>query len=317
MKTSAIVRIVMWSVLAVFLTGVLCIGITKPDWLPGKFSVGNGISGLKSALDYPESESYTVGEGSVSADQIQEIEIHWSAGKVHICTYDGERVRFWEDDGLAEDDQMRYLVRDGKLTIQYRKPFFLFGFSNTGSLPKELSVEIPESMAAKMDLKTLEVETASAGISAENLRCGEINLTAVSGRIVLEQVACNKADLETVSGEITAVNVEAERLSANMVSGAAALEGSFAEIDTEGVSGACEVRSAVCPESVNMETVSGNVSLSIPENKGFTAEIETVSGDFDCDFATTGRKSRYQYGSGGAEFDFESVSGDIRILKNN
>ena len=51
MKTSAIVRIVMWSVLAVFLTGVLCIGITKPDWLPGKFSVGNVISGLKSALE--------------------------------------------------------------------------------------------------------------------------------------------------------------------------------------------------------------------------------------------------------------------------
>ena len=75
MKTSAIIRIVIYAFLAVLLVGILCVGILKPGWIPSKFIIHTG--GLQSELDYPDSESYTRGGGSVQPDLVEKIEVHW------------------------------------------------------------------------------------------------------------------------------------------------------------------------------------------------------------------------------------------------
>ncbi|MDD6847516.1 MAG: DUF4097 family beta strand repeat-containing protein [Oscillospiraceae bacterium] len=67
-------------------------------------------------------------------------------------------------------------------------------------------------------------------------------------------------------------------------------------------------------DDIDMESVSGNVNITIPEKiGGFTADYDTVSGDFSTDFSVKTIGNSHTYGDGSAEFDFETVSGDIKI----
>ena len=63
-----------------------------------------------------------------------------------------------------------------------------------------------------------------------------------------------------------------------------------------------------------MESISGNLDLTLPKDLGFDAEVDTVSGSFQSRIPTTSQsKGHYRSGNGGCEIDLESVSGSIQI----
>lgn len=314
MKTSAIIRIVIYAFLAVLLVGILCVGILKPGWIPSKFIIHTG--GLQSELDYPDSESYTRGGGSVQPDLVEKIEVHWGAGEVLISTYDGDRIRFSEtaDSKLSEDEEMRYLIRDGKLFIQHRKPFSFFGIGEAYK-QKTLTLEIPASMTKDSALQELKLETISASMTANDLAAQDLRINTTSGDLSLTHAVCDTAELETTSGNITTNDLTAQELTVDAVSGEISLDGDFSKISAEAVSGDMEISSKICPEAVEMDSVSGNLTLLIPENDGFTAGFESVSGDFFCDFPTQNSKHSCLYENGEAEFRMETVSGDMQIKR--
>ena len=65
---------------------------------------------------------------------------------------------------------------------------------------------------------------------------------------------------------------------------------------------------------INSESVSGEINISLIESiSGFTAEYESVSGSFECDFAGKNRDDKFIYGNGMAEIDVETVSGNISV----
>lgn len=62
------------------------------------------------------------------------------------------------------------------------------------------------------------------------------------------------------------------------------------------------------------ESVSGDISVSIPGNSEFEAENDSVSGDLTCSFAGTKKDDKFVCGSGINRYDFDTVSGDVEIL---
>ena len=76
MKTSAVIRIILWSMVVVLLTCILAVGLSGGELLgrplPFGFS-GVGFSG--SGFSYPDAGRYTAGGGSFPADQVDSIEI--------------------------------------------------------------------------------------------------------------------------------------------------------------------------------------------------------------------------------------------------
>ena len=74
-------------------------------------------------------------------------------------------------------------------------------------------------------------------------------------------------------------------------------------------------RSEKAPTSIEAETVSGEIILYLPEDTGFTAELDSVSGEFKCDFEVSEKKDRYQSGDSSNYYEFDTVSGDVRIKK--
>lgn len=288
MRTSAIVRLIIWSIVALGLTAVLVTCLTVDGSRLGDWSFG--VVGTR----YDNSHLYTAGGTELDADKVSALEVHWTAGEVHIATYDGDTVQVSEQAGetLEEEKQLHWrLTSGGRLIVQHIASGWHWGSFRVPH--KELIVEVPRDMAALLEL---ELEVVSAETTVTGLQADGMDVQSVSGGVKLQEVQTNTLELETVSGGVT-------------------VDGEFRRVDAESVSGKLELRSSVCPDQVDAETVSGKLVLTIPDNDGFTCELDTVSGSIHSDFADKTSKSRIVYGDGGARFDVETVSGDVSIYR--
>ena len=302
MKTSAIIRIVIWSLVACLLISILCIGLA--GGFEG-FSIGIGTS-----YSYKDADRYDIGNGQTDGSAIHTIEVNWVSGKVQVESGDGSDIR-WEETTkrtLKDSQRVHYLVENGVLKLQFRdSSWFHFG----GSPAKELKVTVP----ADVNLKVLNISSVSGEIGVDGVSVPVTKLDSVSGNMAVRNLQGDTLDLDTVSGGLAASGLVVGTVDAESVSGSLELSGETHNWDWDTVSGSANVTSTVCPQTIDTDSVSGDVTLTLPENDGFTAEYDGSSGDLRSDFPTTGRKDTYIYKNGGAAFSFESVSGDVKILK--
>lgn len=308
MKTSIVIRIVCWSLAAILLTGLLVAGL---GWhLYGGDGFWNGFFRLESLSGtYTEAGSYTVSVASVRS-----LDIDWVSGSVTVSSYDGEDIQIVEraQRPLKDKEKLRYELEGSELKIDYTKPKV---FSLFSTVPiKQLEVNIPKSLADK--LTDLDVDSASADIVVRGLNAQDISLETTSGELLAEDVISSELSLNSVSGEIRAHRVQTEELSAETVSGNAVLSGAFSKMKIESVSGDLTATDTRCPSELKSTSVSGNTTVTIPENDGFTVRYSKVSGDFHCDFPVSTDGDRHVYENGGADFRMETVSGDLTIRKS-
>lgn len=268
-KTSAWIRLVTSSVLLLILTLFLVMGITKRGFDLPIFSFGPS--------HYPNEDRYTVGNNSISATELKEIEVNWISGSVEIETYKGDTIEVSETcpNSLSEGDRVRSLYENGKLTIQFRESRFVLFGSYSGN--KALHIQIPENLA-------------------KNIR----NLT-----------------LDSVSSDNTVSGLTVQNCNVDNVSGQIIVDGTVHDFDLDTVSGGCQLTSYIAPKSVNTDSVSGDFTLIIPKDASFTAEHDSVSGKINSDFSMTlSGEDTFICGDGGTdEWKFDSVSGDVDIQR--
>lgn len=259
MKNSAIVRIVIWSLVAVIMCGLLMWG------LRGNFGFGLRLPWIHVG----STGEYTSGEASFEAGEIDEVEVEWVSGRVTV--QEGTKVSFSEESGrsLDEDEQLSYRVDGRKLVIQEYRRSFWFGSSPS----KDLTLELPK------ELRGLKLSVVSADVTMSgDFTIDNLDLEGVSGRWNVSEVSCGEISLESVSGEM-------------------------------------ELTIGDMPREIDVDTVSGDVVLYLPENGGFTAEVDGVSGDLSTEFAVTTRHGRQVCGDGHTEIDGDTVSGDVILKK--
>ncbi len=286
MKKGAIARLVIWSVTALLLIGLLTSVLVFRGLKNGNISIG------PSGYTYKNAADYSVGGGEIY-DEITSVEVNWVNGGINIEVYDGDCVQVSETGAEDEDDRMRYLIRNGRLIIQYRKSGFSFGLSN--NQPKEVTVKLPYETAA--GLVSVETESASAEVRIAGITASECDISNVSGEIRLEEVKLGRLDYETVSGNITA-------------------SGEIASLEGDSTSGDVTVISAAAPAKIDCESVSGDIIAELPADSGFRAELDSVSGDFSSDLEVKKQGEKYICGDGRGDYSADTVSGNfiIRVL---
>lgn len=288
-KTGAVVRIIIWALIALILTGLMLSIIVFRDF---SSFINSGISFGFNSFKYKNESEYKAGNTDIS-ENISAIEIHWINGSINVEKYDGKTVSVKETGANDSDDELRYLVRNGRLIIQFRKSGWAFGISR--KLNKHLTIKIPENMAN--DMKSLEIESVSASIDVSDLTIGQtLSLENVSGTVTIKNTDVNKLDIETVSGDVI-------------------FDGSLKELDSESVSANTNISTKIMPNKIDFDTVSGDIELALPENSGFTVDIDSVSGKFNCTFSTSRIDDKYIYGDGSSDFNIDSVSGNVKITK--
>jgi DUF4097 and DUF4098 domain-containing protein YvlB len=190
----------------------------------------------------------------------------------------------------------------------------------------------------------LKVNTTSADISASGLSgasriglqtvSGDINLQSKSGHIAVQSVSgdiringsATKARVaaQSISGEVKVANVGG-RLALESVSGGIHVDAAnpiaHASLDT--TSGDIQFSAAIMPNgNYDFHSTSGDVTLNLPKVPAATFDATSLSGDIDTNFGPKphrtseygpGKEWHYRKGSGKAQVNINTTSGDIRI----
>ena len=150
MRRNAIARIIVFSVIAVVLTGILFVAL------------GGG-------LYFMEHHSGTLATGEVEIDpsRVSRLTIDWAAGSVTIKTGNTDKIVISEDGKFESKDAMLYDIDEGTLEIYHSAGKVI------GSSPKkDLTITVP----ADWECRVLEIDAAGVEIMVEDLTAGSVDL---------------------------------------------------------------------------------------------------------------------------------------------
>lgn len=277
MKRNAIVRLILFSILALSLVGVLIGGIAFKSYsAPGII--------VRSTTEAP-----VVSRNHFNAEEIDRLNIDWAAGKIVILPAEGSQIAVTEE-LLGEEDEMVLRLDGSTLYVDYAENAVSVNF---GSAPKKnLYITVPQDWV-----------------------CKELDIDAASATVQAERLTIQKAASSTASGSHTFRDCKVERLKLETVSGDLDYSGTLDKLDFGGVSAQADVVVTNFPKSIEVETVSGDVNLTLPKECGFTLEKDSVSGHFRSELETRKQDGKYVYGDGQCKIDVEGVSASITIRK--
>ena len=280
----AVIRIVLLGLLALVLSAILLGSCLAVDIFDGTIQ--------EFFTQTPQEGAVSSSSGVVPASQVKDIRIQWVSGSITVVPGDVTDIRFSETGSFSEKDRMVWKQSGASLVIQFCKGnISLIG--NNISVSKDLTVTVPRDWICR----DMEIDSVSAQIQVSELRATEVELVNVSGSCLFTQCSVDDFSMETVSGKVR-------------------YEGTLRELDMDTVSANCTAVLFETPEKVDMDAVSGDLELILPEDAGFTLDLDSVSGDFTSEFATTASKERHTCGDGSCKISADSVSGNIYINKS-
>lgn len=235
--------------------------------------------------------------GAVGAEKIRNLEIEWAAGSITILPgTDTETIRFW-DDYSGEDKYLLYYEIEGStLSIQYAKGLDWdsnIGITFTGVTDKNLVIEVPQDW----DCEKLEIDAASAKLEVQDLRFQEVEIDTASGAVGFENCTVGTLDVDTASGDLI-------------------YSGTLNELDCDSASASIVANLSNTPKSIDLDTASGNLDITLPEDAGFSVTLDSLSGKFRSDFGYAEMGGRYVCGDGGCNITVSAMSGNVYIQKN-
>lgn len=302
------VKLTKGTYLKLIIIGVLCFTLCCG-------AVGVNVVGCSAARDVldppmpprapsaPEAPSFYAERGYVEvlADEIspeafRNLSINWLAGSATVRAVPddetGGMVRIFERirGNVPQDQYLAYSIDGDWLNIEYFKngPLVLFGCAAMGS--KHLELLVPESVAAGL---------------------GELSLDVASGSYALEGVTFERMGLKLASGTLQATDVSAKSLAADLASGRLDVSGSIADaVSVDAASGEVSMHLADrMPGAIDLSFASGNMLFELPQDSGFTAAVDKISGSFNCGFASYQRDGAYVVGDGASKVTVSMTSG--------
>lgn len=252
--------------------------------------------------------SYNIG-GRIFTKQetnlIYKIDIEWEAGDILIKVGDYDDITIY---CLAIGTQHSSInrIRNNTLEIKYCSHKVHFG----GAKKKDIEIHVPKELIA---LKEIEIESNSGKVEIEEVTIDNISVEMISGEVYLKNVTAKNIDIETVSSDCVIENVSSEKIEIDSTSGDNSLSGSFEDILIESVSGDNVIKSTICPSRINIDSITGNTLIQIPENDGFEVKYDIVTGKiYVKDFSVT-INDNYVYKNGLNKINLEVATGDVTI----
>jgi DUF4097 and DUF4098 domain-containing protein YvlB len=258
-----------------------------------------------------------------------EVVISNVSGSIDVRGWDRNEVQVTGH--LGEDVERLDLTTSGGRTIVK----VVLPRGNSHDSDAVISVQVPKN-------STVEVAAVSADVSSQGV-LGTQRLKSVSGEITAD-ISGDDSEVRSVSGDLTVrgsgkpISMRANSVSGSLdlthgagdlevvtVSGSARVQMNEAtQIRGRTTSGDLEVRAKLTRDGrVDVEGVSGDITLNVSAPGGLSTEIESFSGDIEgCLAGSVERVSKYGPGtrlnlrsveSGGARVRAKTLSGDIEI----
>ena len=307
----------MKKIICIILTGILVAGLCG-------CSLGETLE-----KELKDKDKYTAGNATIT-EKVDSIIVDWASGEVNLVkgkedavileeTYEGE---------LPDDKKMQWWLDGTTLRVRYD----LSVWSLAPSEEKTLTVTIPETL----ELEDLEIDSASAKITTEEVSVKNGSFGAASGDMEIRLASAEKAHFDAASGNINATVGTCDEIGADTASGKISLTvGTTGKIDADTASGSIDVHAdeatnvsldtasgkistyfGKCPESIDIDSASGSVTIGLPKDAGCTVSIDTGSGDFNSQFPVQISGSKYVIGDGSGKINIDTASGDVDLVEN-
>lgn len=215
---------------------------------------------------------------------VRELEIDWLGGSVVIQAGDVESIEISESGSSSHT--MKTQVRDGSLSIDFSANDRLAGVLS--GTDKDLTVTLPRTFVPEK----IEVEATSATVTLVDLTARKVEVDATSGTCLMKNCTVDTLEWDSTSGDLN-------------------FSGGLNTLECDSASGNVYATVETVPTSVEIESTSGNLDLTLPKNTGFTLRMDTVSGNVTSDFVTTQYNGRSVSGDGSCRIQAETVSGDV------
>jgi len=275
MKSSAIIRIIIFSIVIVLLLGILFTGL--------------GVGKLSFNIDLSHND-YITGNGSVSAANIDSIKIEWAAGNIKIVTAKTDTIRFTESYSGSAEHAMVYATSGKTLKICYSKPAIQIGIISTPN--KDLTITVPESWTCR----ELSIDSASTQTDIENLSIQEIDIDSASNTFRISNCKIGQMDIDGASNSVQ-------------------LTGTLEVLDSDGMSNHIVANLMNTPSSIDLDGMSTVLDITLPAGSGFSAKMDGLSCQFDSDFSYNVINDHYTCGDGLCKIQADGMSCDIYIRK--
>ena len=285
MKNNAIVRIVIYSVAIVALLGILLSATATGLYFT--------TSVVQNEVPAPTASPREINQYDFTA-QIQNIEIDWVAGSIAIHKSDSLSNITVEEFSPAGSNYNMVVKQSGQnLKIQYcEEPMKFSSFGIHSDVSKDLVIRVPKNW----NCNNLEIDAAATDVNIQDLTIRELDFDGASGNLSLDNCNIEELDIDTASGDVEFTGI-LENLDFDAAS--AKFYGEFFEN----------------PRNLNMDSMSGDLELVLPEDAGFELNMDTVSGSFDTDFLVGKHDKAYICGEGQCKIKVSAMSSDVSILK--
>ena len=220
-----------------------------------------------------DAKYYVMGGSTFAASDVSELNIDWVSGTVTIEAYDGTEVAISE---TTED----------ALTDSTTMHYFL---ESDGTLNIRFGIPGMKAQGENLPDKNLLVRVP------RTLRLDEVEMNGVGQSVQMDSVRCSTLEMNSVSRQITLNECEIKDIEVNSVS--TNVEATFSKM----------------PEDIELNNVSGNTLLYVPEDAGITLEYNGLVSDFYSELPVARKGKNKVIGNGACEIECNSVSGELAI----
>ncbi|MDO4566853.1 MAG: DUF4097 family beta strand repeat-containing protein [Oscillospiraceae bacterium] len=240
------------------------------------YIIGGGWSGLKLFSLSPSGEELSSGE---SFKDVSKLDIDLLSYSLDIVEGEGDEtvVSFSSLSGSAAP---LYTLEDGVLSIS-EKP-------SVGIKPDgKLILSLPRGLEPNID-----IDSASGSVSVK--------------------APGSELDIDTTSGSIK-ISAGGRSLKAASVSGSITIDACFETQELESVSGSIKTRLDRGTRSIDAESASGSLRISVSDAAPYTLDFESISGSVRDEYSGMSFGSTASWGGGGTAVSAETISGSIRL----
>jgi hypothetical protein len=263
-------------------------------------------------------ESWVVaGPQIIEIELLRTLRVQIVAGRVDVVAHDDDSSGATVEVHSVLGAPLEVSLLDGELRVGY--PYTLGGWENflekfrhfTNHDSVNVHIAVPREVHAT--LRTVTAEGLLAGVRED------AQVSTVSGALVTDSTFGALA-AHTVSGEIVVRNHSGD-LRLNTVSGDLTAQGKFSRVSANSVSGALVLDIAAGTSSISATTVSGDVTVRLPDGTGITIDAKRVSGRVVVDGReyTAAKPGKVwvdlREDAGGCFVSTRTVSGDLTVLR--
>ena len=288
MKTNAIIRIVLFSLGILILTGILitALGI--------RFFIVDTSLITTEEYSLPIVSDGYLSSGSVNADAIRNLDIEWVSGTITITPQEGIYEIVATENCGNEKYQMVYSVIGDTLKIQFCADSMKFSILGINSnISKDLEIIVPVDWVCN----DLSIDAAASDVTVNSIAIKEMDFDGASGQLHFHDCNVQNLDIDTASGDVE-------------------FNGTLEHLDFDAVSASFIGHIHNCPSVMDMDSLSGKLTLYLPSDCGFIVTKESLSGRIHSDFEFSSLHKGIVHGDGSCKIEISGLADDITINKH-